>query len=577
MYKFANYTICFMKKILLFLLIVTTNIIAAQERYFSDPVKIPLLLSGSFAELRSNHFHSGIDIKTQGTTGLPVYAVADGYISRIVVSPTGYGRALYINHPNGTTTVYGHLLKFAPEVEEYVKDQQYEKKSFRIDLQVSEFLFPIKKDEEIAQSGNSGSSGGPHLHFEIRDTKSEEPLNPLNFNFQITDDIAPKIFSILLVPLSDKSHVNYTGVAKSYPIVFYDGKYHLKDNPTIPVWGDIGVAVQSNDYFNGTYNKCGINRLRMAVNGENFFTFQLNRFAFENSRYINSHIVYDEYMASKRRFIKTWHEPGNKLPIYNYNGTQGKISPQQDEIQKIELELQDSYGNTSILQFSIRGAFKNIPVKSTEETTAFKFNSDNYFENNNVKITIPRGSLYNNFNFSYTSNPSPDHFYTEFHNIHNKNIPLQKSINLKLKLDSLAPHLQTKAVLVNVDPTTEDYYAAGGTYKNGWIESKISAFGTYAVVVDTLPPTIVPLSIKDNALIESSRIRFEIDDNLSGVETIEGLLDGKWALFEYDPKSKKITHYFDDKRFELNKRHILKLSVSDFRDNKTVYEANFWK
>lgn len=235
-------------RFLLFLLLFS-SLLRAQEAYYTDPLKIPLLLSGSFAELRSNHFHSGIDIKTQGVTGLPVYAVADGAVSRIVVSPTGYGNALYIDHPNGTTSVYGHLLRFSPEIQNYVKDKQYEKQSFKVDLKVPSYLFKVKKDEEIAKSGNSGSSGGPHLHFEIRDTKSEEPLNPLEYGFSVVDNTPPKIFSLLVVPLSDTSTVNQQRTEKSYPVVFYDGKYHLKNNPIIPAYGEIGFAIQANDYF----------------------------------------------------------------------------------------------------------------------------------------------------------------------------------------------------------------------------------------------------------------------------------------------------------------------------------------
>lgn len=536
-----------------------------------------MLLSGSFAELRSNHFHSGIDIKTQGTTGIPVYSVAEGYVSRIVVSPGGYGKALYINHPNGTTTVYGHLLRFSTAIEKYVKEKQYDKKSFRVDLSVPQYLFPLKQNDEIALSGNSGSSGGPHLHFEIRDTKTEEPLNPLKYNFPITDNIAPKIFSLLIVPLSDESQVNYSTIQRSYAVVFYDGKYHLKGNPTIPVWGKIGVAIQTNDYFDGTYNKCGINLLRMAVDNEDQFTFQLNRFAFHKSRYINSHIVFDEYKNSKRRFIKTWLEPGNQLPIYNHNGSMGILSPQKDSVQNVEIELQDSYGNTSILKFSFKGSMKAMPVKTIESTAFFKYNRGNYFSNDEVEITIPKGALYKDLDFSYTKESSSNEFYTDYHFIHDKTVPLHKNATIRIKADAFPKELESKVIMANADPITGEFYAAGGEYKNGWVETSTLNLGVYAVVVDTIPPSITPLSIKENALTESSRIRFETSDDLAGIKTIEGLLDGKWALFEYDAKTARITHYFDKERFEFNKKHTIKLTVTDYRENSSVYEGSFWK
>lgn len=549
----------------------------AQERYFSDPVKIPILLSGSFAELRSNHFHSGIDIKTQGTSGLPIYAVADGYISRIAVSPTGFGKALYIKHPNGTTTVYGHLLRFSPAIKKYVEDKQYENKTFRVDLQIPKYLFPVKQDQKIAKSGNSGSSGGPHLHFEIRDTKTEEPLNPLKYNFQVTDNIPPRIFSVLIVPLSDNSHVNHGTVQRSYPVVFYDGKYHLKNNPTIPMSGKIGVAIQTNDYFDGTYNKCGINLLQMTVDKETYFTFQLNRFSFDNSRYINSHIVYDEYMNSKRRFVKTWIEPGNRLPIYNHNGSMGIITTVNTKTQQIEIELKDSYGNTSKLEFSIKGSNNELTTNGANKATTFKYNEENQFSTKDLEIIIPDGALYNNFSFTYKKDSASDGFYSDLHSIHNKMVPLHKNVAIRIKTNNLPPELEAKVIMANVDTKTGELHAAGGEYKNGWVETKTRNLGNYVVTVDTIPPTITPLSITDSTLTESSRIRFKITDDLAGIKTIEGLLDGQWALFDYDAKTNRITHTFNKSRFEFNKRHYLKLTITDYRGNNSVYEANFWK
>lgn len=559
------------------IILLTFFISHGQERYYTSPVKIPLLLSGSFAELRSNHFHSGIDIKTQGVTGIPVYSVADGYLARIAVSPGGYGKALYINHPNGTTSVYGHLSRFNPAIEKYIKEIQYEKKSFQVDVQVASYLFRLKKGEQIALSGNSGSSGGPHLHFEIRDTKSEEPLNPLEYNFPVTDNIPPKIFSVLIVPLSGDSQVNYAKQQQTFPVVFYDGKYHIKGNPAISVWGKIGVAVQANDYFNGTYNKCGINFLRMSVNNEEQFTFQLNRFSFDNSRYINSHMVYDEYMSSKRKYIKTWLDPGNQLPIYHHNGSMGIITPGKNKLQKVEIELQDSYGNTSVLNFSLKGDYKEIPIAEADTTPVFKYNRENIFSNHEVQVRIPKGALYTNFNFSYKKEPATDNFYTDYHFIHNKTVPLHKSASIKIKVDSLPAELESKVVMVKVDEFTGNFSAAGGTYNNGWVETSTPYLGVYSVTVDTIPPTIIPLSISANKLTESSRIRFKITDDLAGIKTIDGLLDGKWALFEYDAKTARITHYFDKDRFEFNKRHQIKLTVTDYRGNSSVYEAGFWK
>ena len=566
-----------MRVFLLHIFIGLSFLLKAQESYYSTPVDIPMLLSGSFAELRSNHFHSGIDIKTQGATGLPVYTVADGHISRIVVSPSGFGKALYIQHPNGTTSVYAHLQKFEDSIDRYIKEKQYEKQSFRVDLPVPHFLFPVKKGDEIGKSGNSGSSGGPHVHFEIRDTKTEEPLNPLKYGFPVTDNIAPKVFSLQAVPLSKGSLVNQSPDAKSFSVVFYDGKYHLKGNTTLLLTGKIGLAIQTNDYFNESYNKCGINFLSMSIDEETQFAFQLNRFSFANSRYINSHIVYGEYMDSKRRFIKTWLEPGNKLPIYNHNGSMGIISPKNGQTQKVEIELKDTYGNTSILQFSIKGSIENFSNGNRPEDHLFLYDQSNQYTDESVEVIIPKGALYDNFSFIYSTTAAPDTFYSDYHFIHNQKVPLHKNATIRIKANGVPEQFHSKVVMVNVDTVSDEFYSIGGIFNNGWVETSTRTFGTYAVAIDTVPPEITTPSIKSGALTESTRIRFKVSDDLSGIKRIEGYLDGKWALFDYDAKSGTITHYFDKSRFDFNKQHSFKLSVSDYRANTTIYESTFWK
>lgn len=565
-----------MRTTLLSFLLLFAQLSGAQERYYTDPLKIPLLLSASFAELRANHFHSGIDIKTQGTIGLPVYAVADGYVSRIAVSPSGFGNALYINHPNGTTSVYGHLDRFSPEITKYIRNLQYEKESFRIDVQVPAEVFPVKQGEEIAKSGNTGSSGGPHLHFEIRDTKTEEPLNPLDLGFSVTDNTPPKIFSLLVVPLSDTSHVDFQSNPKSYQVVYYDGSYHLKNNPAIPVYGELGFAIQANDYFDGTNNKCGINALSLNVNGETQFTFLLNRFSFDYTRYINSHIDYEEYIRSKRRYIKTWIDPGNLLPIYNYNLSQGIVKAGEKNYQ-VQISITDSYGNKSTLEFNLDGKYKEVHREHKKGSELMKYNEVNGFEADDCSIEIPLGALYKDIDFSYSTKPTTTAFLSDFQYVGDKTVPLQKAARLKIRPRTCPPDLESKLVLVNVDSDNGTPVAVGGDYKNGWVETNVMSLGTYAVMADTLAPVITSLSIDSNGLKESNRIRFRIRDDLSGIDKIVGLLDGKWALFEYDAKTATITHVFDKERFEFGKRHSFQLTVSDYRENSAVYKATFWK
>lgn len=565
-----------MKKLLLFYFLFVCLIIQAQEKYYTNPLKIPMLLSGSFAELRTNHFHSGVDIKTQGVTGLPVYAVADGYISRVVVSSSGFGKAIYVDHPNGTTSVYAHLKSFYPAIKEYVIDQQYNQESFRLDLQIPAFLFPVEKGAEIAKSGNSGSSGGPHLHFEIRDTQTEETLNALDYGFEVKDNIPPKFFSLLVVPLSDSSYVDSKQKSKSYPVVFYDGRYHLKDNRSITIQGKVGFAVQVNDYFNGTHNKCGINQLILNIDGETHFSFNLNRFAFHNSRYINSHIVYEEYVHSRRRFIKTWTDPGNQLPIYNYNLSQGTLCA-NNKFHSVEIEIADSYNNTSVLEFRTNTSKNKLPasVKSGNYTEML-YNKENFFESESCQLNIPQGALYKSLDFTYSTQKS-DEYFSDIHLAHDNTVPLHVHAIFKIKPINLPERLQSKVVIVNIDPDKGSVSAVGGKYNNNWVETKIRRLGAFAVTVDTIPPVIKAISIKDGKLIESNRIRFRISDDLSGIDKITGLLDGEWVLFDYDAKNNLITHFLDKERFMFGKRHAFKLTVTDYRGNASVYESSFWE
>ncbi|MCG6188124.1 M23 family metallopeptidase [Maribellus maritimus] len=549
-----------------------------QNTTYTPPVKIPMLLSGSFAELRSNHFHSGIDIKTQGVTGLPVFSVADGYISRIVVSPTGFGRALYIDHPNGTTSVYGHLKSFRKDIEDYIQKIQYAEQSFRVDVSVPQNTFPLKQGNEIAQSGNTGSSGGPHLHFEIRNTETEEPLNPLKYNFPITDNTAPKIFSLLAAPLDELSHVNYQNKKSTFPIVFYDGKYHLKGNPTIPVYGNVGFAVQANDYFDNSWNKCGVYSVELIVDDEVWFAWQFDKFSFDETRYINSFIDYEEYVNIRKRYQKTWKDPGNRLPVYSFEKNNGIFDFRDNAGHSVKMILKDIYGNTSVLEFKVNSIFREIPVSEKPFAKIFAYDKKNVWETQNLKINIPEGALYTDLNFRYNTSTAGADFFSELHILHKNTVPLQKNAELNIKTFGITVPLESKALFVSVDTLTGKYYAAGGEYKNGWVTGEIRNFGNYAVAVDTVAPKIVPLSIKSkNALTEENRIRFKISDDLAGMEKYEGFIDGKWALFEYDPRIDQIVHYFDAERVELGKRHDFLLKVTDYKNNTATYKATFWK
>ena len=566
------------KLYLAFILIFLSVLSFGQDVYYTNPVQIPMYLSGSFGELCNNHFHSGIDIKTAGTINIPVFAVADGTISRISVSPSGYGNAIYIDHDNGTTSVYGHLNQFRPDIREYVRKIQYERKSFQVDIPVLPGIFPVSKNEKFALSGNSGSSDGPHLHFEIRNTKTEDPVNPLKLGFTVTDKTAPKIFALQISPLTEDSHVNFIPGKVIFEVEFFEGKYRLKNNPVIPAYGKLGFAVEANDFFDGSANKCGINLMDLMIDGVVCSVFEINRFSFDQSKNINSYIDYEEFTKSNRRFQKTWVEPCNQLQNFKYMENNGIFDPGFEGIHPVKIELKDSKGNSAVLEFSVVGKYREMPAKTSVFTAEFDCGKKNRWQTDDFQIELPENALYNNLNFEYQSDEAGEGYFSMIHHIHSNTVPLNVNANISIKTKNFDERFQSKALLVNINPETGKYRAAGGKFENGRVIGEIRNFGIYAVRIDTVPPTIKPLSITENkTLTETDKIRFTITDDLAGIDKIEGLIDGVWALFEYDAKNNLITHYFDAERFEMNKLHDFKLTVTDTKENSSVYEATFFK
>ena len=305
------------------LLIVVVCLLTFQQYYtqveydktdFVAPMHIPLILSGNFAELRSNHFHTGLDIKTKGSEGYRIYAVDSGYVSRINISHWGYGKAIYVTHPNGYTSVYAHLSRFPEKIEKYLRKKQFEKQTETITVYPDSLDLLISKEEIIAYSGNSGSSGGPHLHFEIRETETEKAVNPLLFGFDIKDDIRPTVSNIKIYPL-DNGFINGKDIAKVYPTTGSFGEYRLKDNPAIEVDGEIGLGVHTIDKLNGAGNKCGIYTIELFVDDSLVFRQTMEKIDFFTNRYINAHKDYNEYHVKKRSFHRSYVSDNNKLDI----------------------------------------------------------------------------------------------------------------------------------------------------------------------------------------------------------------------------------------------------------------------
>lgn len=543
---------------------------------YQPPLKAPFSFSGDFGELRRNHFHTGLDFRTGGRIGVPVCAPKDGMAVRVSVSPTGYGHALYLLHADGHTTVYGHLSRFHPDIENWVIDQQYRLKRFAVDLTVPSGMFSFKKGDVIAWSGDTGSSGGPHLHFEIRDTESEQAQNPLFFLPDIHDKSAPRIASVYLYPLTGNSHVNQSARKVRLEVFTTPQGARLKIQQPIDVFGDIGLGIQSDDDFNGLGLKCGIYSAELYVDQQLLYSFKMDQLAFDQGRYVNSHLDYEELIKNRRWVHRLYLQPGNKLQIYRTDANRG-ILKMKDGAHQVRIVVADAFHNLTTLTFRLQVKKCDSKVDNHHTyTRMFAFDQPNRFAAEEVKVDMPAGALYDQLGFEYRVLVLQGDFLSKVHQIHYPYVPVHKPYELSVKTVHLPQQLEAKALMVKIDPTGKRS-PVGGTFSNGWLTANPREFGNFAVVLDTVPPKIQSLSISDNKILNNkSNIEFKISDNLSGIASYEGTIDGSWVLFEYDAKSGILVYTVDKKRLSLGKNHILQLKVGDERKNYSVYQAKFF-
>ncbi|HEY0030307.1 MAG TPA: M23 family metallopeptidase, partial [Bacteroidia bacterium] len=294
--------------------------IFAQNAYpqndFRSPVDSTLGLAGNFGEIRPNHFHAGFDIRTNNREGMPIYAVADGYVSRIKISAYGYGKALYIAHTNGYTTVYGHLKIFNAGIQNFTEKVQYSKESFEVDTALSSIQLPVKKGDFIGFSGNTGGSQGPHLHFEVRDTKTETPVNPYFFGFKVNDTVKPRITQLAIYPMDEKASINGKHAAKKIAPVYSKGKYTYLKTDTISVNGAIGFGIECYDTETKSTNKNSVFSIELQSGGKRIFYYELEKFTFENARYVNAHVDYASKQLHNTKIQKCFLAKNNQLGIY---------------------------------------------------------------------------------------------------------------------------------------------------------------------------------------------------------------------------------------------------------------------
>ncbi|MBP6373425.1 MAG: M23 family metallopeptidase [Flavobacterium sp.] len=536
--------------------------------YFKSPLLIPMQLSGNFGELRNNHFHSGLDYKTNQKEGLPVLAAADGYVSRIKISTFGYGKAIYINHPNGYTTVYGHLQKANGTIESYIKKSQYDQKSFEIEQFPLAKELPVKQGDTIAWSGNTGGSEGPHLHFEFRDTQTENIINPLFFGFDslLKDTKKPFFSSLFAYPISTKSTVNQSKV----PIILHvslqkDGTFLAED---VRVNGSVGFGITGFDYDDVSYNANGIYKLQNFQNGQLTFGYQMDHFSFAETRFVNALVDYERYKKTKQRVQKLFQLNPLACSIVQSDSKLGVFTATPNLNQVCRIELSDFHANKTIIQVPISYANDSvvIPAPKVDANWLVKANQDTFFEQGPFSVFFPAKTFYDNFQLRMKVNKDTLHLHEDL-------VPAHSNFQLSYT-DSLRKYPE-KTFFGLVEKGSVSYSST--KFKKQVYSTYVKKLGTYVLVTDTVAPTIkMPKSIEGRWMSNEKQLKFTITDSGSGIKNYMGYLNSNWVLFEYDYKSDQLVHEFDP-AFLLEGKNELKLIVTDHVGNSAIFETTFFR
>ncbi|APY12001.1 peptidase M23 [Seonamhaeicola sp. S2-3] len=559
-------------RLILLLTFVFPFLIGAQNKYpqdyFSNPLDIPLILSGTFAELRSNHFHAGLDIKTQQRVGLKVKAAADGYVSRIKVSHYGYGKALYITHPNGYTTVYAHLQKFAPAIEAYVKKQQYKKESYEVQMFPSAETLPVKKGSLIAYSGNSGGSGGPHLHFEIRDN-AERPINPMLFGIDIADSKEPYVKSIYAYPLDENSFVNNSNEKQKLRLIPLKNGDYVVEN--IEAFGNIGFGIETNDRQNLAANSNGVYNIRTFFNGNNNFELDFKRFSFAETKHINQLIDYEHYVTKKQRIQKLF-KINNPLSIYKEVLNNGILNIEDSTHSVYKIRVADYKNNETWVTLNIKGTKNKTVTPLKPKTTPYFIKADQAINLKQDKVTVDfyKDTFYEDFYIDFEVN-------NDTLKLHKNVIPTKKSFKITYDISNYKDQDKNKLYIARLLGYNK-YPAYTSTKRKGDLLIATTKYlGTYALATDTIKPTISPLNFKNGQWLSKYRyLKVKINDKLSGVSNYRATVNGKWILMEYDYKTKTLTHDFND-GVVTDTKNNLKVIVTDNVGNNSTFEALFYR
>lgn len=540
---------------------------AAQENFiensFRSPIGIPIILSGDFGELRSNHFHTGLDIKTNGKPNYRMYAIEDGYVSRINISHWGYGKAIYVDHPNGYTSVYGHLNKFPEKIEKIIRAYQYERKTESITIHLDSLAIPVKKSEIIAYSGNTGGSYGPHLHFEIRETKTEKPVNPLLFNFKVPDYKPPLIRNVKFYPFNGAT-INNECEPKVFKIIKKESGFQLKTDAIIKVNGVFGVGIDAIDFFDNSYNKCGVYSVEMYLDDVLKFKQLMKKLDFSTNRDINIHKDFADFRNKKLNIHKSYIHPKNALEIYDTTLGNGLIHITDTLKHEIKYIVKDFAGNNSMFVVNVSKEKLNAPCNSVTGQAWLSENNENNFQNEEFKIIVPKNTLYDSVPFDYG-------WENNKLNLINRDVPLKQKFVLSLKLGHQVDSLYSKTFVAEITSKSK-IVNRKGDFESGWVTTSLKSFGQYTLMVDTLAPKIQQINFIENNPV-SNQLVFKLTDDLSGLQQYNVWIDDQWVLSNYSYRNNRLVVPFDKYSSVRSGLHECRVEAKDERNN--ISELNF--